>query len=280
MNEKPFSPACERNRDPILAVLRAQFTNRHDVLEVGSGTGQHAVHFAAAMPWLTWQCSDRAEYLPGLRLWLDEAHLANTPPPAELDVAVGPWPAPWLPPPLPLAGEGWGEGARERACGEAHTTRSRGRLPTDARPHPPSGHLAPRPGLRASAQAFLAARAGGSQALLVTPQAGEGNTRFDAAFSANSLHIMGWPEVEAFFAGLGMALADDATLVVYGPFNDGGAFSSDSNRAFDRSLRARDPRMGIRDTEAVDALARAIGLRVVEDVAMPANNRCLVWRRG
>ncbi|HEY5613822.1 MAG TPA: DUF938 domain-containing protein, partial [Lysobacter sp.] len=105
------------------------------------------------------------------------------------------------------------------------------------------------------------------------------SARFDAVFSANSLHIMGWPQVEAFFAGLDTALADDATLVVYGPFNYGGAFSSDSNRAFDASLKARDPRMGIRDFEALDGLARAIGLRLVDDVAMPANNRCLVWTR-
>ena len=211
MSGKPFSPACERNREPILAVLRTHFADRQEVLEIGSGTGQHAVHFAAAMPWLTWRCSDRAGYLPGIRMWLDEARLANTPPPMELDVAVGPWPAP----------------PRKRESEQEHEP-----------------------------------------------------ARFDAAFTANSLHIMGWPEVEALVAGLGTALADDATLVVYGPFNYGGAFSSDSNRAFDASLRARDPRMGIRDLEAVDALARAIGLRLVDDVAMPANNRCLVWRRG
>ena len=205
MMERPFSPACERNREPILAVLREHFANRHEVLEIGSGTGQHAVHFAAAMPWLTWQCSDRAEYLPGIRMWLEEAGLANTPAPVELDVAVGPWPTP----------------LRERE-----------------------------------------------------------SARFDAVFSANSLHIMGWAEVEALFAGLDHALAGNATLLAYGPFNYGGAFSSDSNRVFDASLRARDARMGIRDFEAVDALARAIGLRLVDDVAMPANNRCLVWTRG
>ena len=68
--------------------------------------------------------------------------------------------------------------------------------------------------------------------------------------------------------------------MAYGPFNYGNAFSSDSNRVFDASLRARDPRMGIRDLEAVDALARAAGFAPVDDVAMPANNRCLVWRRG
>ncbi|MGH8026132.1 MAG: DUF938 domain-containing protein [Pseudoxanthomonas sp.] len=198
VTEKPFSPASERNRDPILEVLRAHFAQARNVLEIGSGTGQHAVHFAAAMPWLVWQCSDRADQLPGMRAWLQEAALPNTPPPMELDVAQGPWPA----------------------------------------------------------------------------------RRHDAAFSANTLHIMGWPEVEACFAGLDQALASDATLAVYGPFNYGGEFTSDSNRAFDASLKARDGRMGIRDAAAVDALARSIGLRLVDDVAMPANNRCRVWRRG
>ncbi|HSM10469.1 MAG TPA: DUF938 domain-containing protein, partial [Lysobacter sp.] len=169
-------------------------------------TGQHAVFFAAAMPWLTWQCSDRPDYLPGIRQWLDEAGLANTPAPVELDVARGPWPTPALP-----------------------------RQPDD---------------------------------------------RFDAAYSANTLHIMSWREVEAFFAGLDTALADDAKLAVYGPFNYGGAFTSDSNAAFDASLKARDPAMGIRDFEAVDALARAIGLQLVTDAPMPANNRLLVWHRA
>lgn len=200
MTDKPFSPACQRNREPILAVLREHFVDCRRVLEIGSGTGQHAVHFAAAMPWLTWQCSDRTEYLPGIRMWLDEAALANTPAPVELDVMHAPWP------------------------------------------------FAPR--------------------------------RFDAVFSANTLHIMDWSGVQAFFGGLADVLANDATVVVYGPFNHGGAFSSDSNRDFDASLRARDAGMGIRDFESVDALARAAGLQLLDDVAMPANNRCLVWHGG
>ena len=203
MSELPNAPSCERNRDPILAVLQRHFAERRDVLEIGSGTGQHAVYFAAAMPWLRWQCSDRAENLPGIASWLDHASLPNTPMPVELDVASGPW-----------------------------------------------------PGRRAD---------GG---------------RFDAAFSANTLHIMGWPQVEAFFAGLDGALAGDARLVVYGPFNYGGEYTSDSNREFDGWLKARDPQSAIRDFEAVDALATNIGLRLDEDIAMPANNRCLVWRRG
>jgi SAM-dependent methyltransferase len=207
--DKPFAPACERNRGPILEVLRRHFDGRRRVLEIGSGTGQHAVHFAAAMPWLSWQCSDLGERLPGIRAWLDEAGLPNAPPPLALDLADAGWPR--------------------------------------------------------------ALDAGG-------PGAG-GAARFDAAFSANVLHIVAWPLVESLFAGLDAALADDATLAVYGPFNYRGEYSSASNREFDAWLRARDPASGIRDFEAVDALARAIGFRLVDDVAMPANNRTLVWRR-
>lgn len=93
MNDKPHAPAAERNRGPILQVLRVHFADRTRVLEIGSGTGQHAVHFAAALPQLQWQCSDRAPYLTGIRAWLDDAQLPNTPPPIELDVAHGTWPA-------------------------------------------------------------------------------------------------------------------------------------------------------------------------------------------
>jgi hypothetical protein len=104
--------------------------------------------------------------------------------------------------------------------------------------------------------------------------------RFDAAFSANTLHIMSWAAVGDFFRVLDALLAPAATVVVYGPFNYGGAYTSDSNRAFDGWLKERDPRSGLRDFEAVDALAAAIGLRLADDIAMPANNRCLAWRRG
>lgn len=197
MIDKPVSPSCERNREPILMQLREHFADRRRVLEIGSGTGEHALHFAAAMPWLTWQCSDREENLPGIHAWLNEAALPNAPVPVELDV-TGTW----------------------RFA------------------HP-----------------------------------------FDAAFSANTLHIMSWREVEAFFAGLATALADDARLVVYGPFNYNGAFTSDSNAEFNEWLKARDPNMGIRNFEAVDALARASGLQLHIDTPMPANNRLLVWRR-
>lgn len=197
MSDKPFSAACERNRDSILEVLRVQFADRLRVLEIGSGTGQHAAHFAALLPHLTWQTSDRLQNIPGIRAWLDEAALPNTPAPLSLDVNSGPWPT----------------------------------------------------------------------------------TQFEAVFSANTLHIMAWPEVQQLFARLPQFASADAKLVIYGPFKVAGRFTSDSNEAFDRSLRKADPDMGIRDAEAVDALAEAAGFGSLVDLDMPANNLCRIWER-
>jgi hypothetical protein len=193
---KPHAPSCDRNQGPILEVLRGCFSDRKQVLEVGSGTGQHAVFLAAAMPWLSWQTSDQPENLPGMRMWLDEARLPNVLPPLEL-AAAGPWP----------------------------------------------------------------------------------KGPYDAVFSSNTLHIMSWPDVEQLFAGLDRAMARDAVLAVYGPFNYDGRFTSDSNAQFDVWLKERSAASGIRDFEAVNALAEAIGLQLVADHAMPANNRTLVWKR-
>jgi len=194
---RPHSEACERNKAPILAQLRGCLADAATVLEIGSGTGQHATHFAAALPQLLWQCSDVEANLPALRLAIEDAALGNLPPPLALDVNR-PWPA----------------------------------------------------------------------------------GRYDAVFSANTLHIMGWDDVCALFAALPQALRPQGLLIVYGPFNVGGAFTSESNRQFDAALRAADARRGIRDFEAVDALAQAAGLQLLADVAMPANNRLLTWRLG
>jgi cyclopropane fatty-acyl-phospholipid synthase-like methyltransferase len=177
-------------------VLRDYLAGDQRVLEIGSGTGQHAVYFAAALPRLIWQTSDREENLPGIRTWLDEAALPNTPAPLQLDVA-GAWP----------------------------------------------------------------------------------EATFDAVFSANTLHIMAWPEVQRLFARLPGITRPGATLIIYGPFNYQGHYSSDSNAAFDQWLQARGTHMAIRDAEAVDALAASAGFALVGDIAMPANNRCRVWRR-
>ncbi|MBK1644941.1 methylase [Thiocapsa imhoffii] len=91
--EKPYSQACEENKHPILEVIAPLFRTARRLLEIGSGTGQHAVFFAAHLPHLIWQTSDRSENLPGIHRWLADAELANLPPPLELDV-LGPWPVP------------------------------------------------------------------------------------------------------------------------------------------------------------------------------------------
>jgi hypothetical protein len=184
---KPYSEACERNRAPILAVLKRVFRDSRVVLEIGSGTGQHAAYFAAELARLRWQASDMAEHLEGIRMWGVE--------PIELDVAK-PWPA------------------------------------IDA----------------------------------------------DSVFSANTAHIMSWPQVERMFAGV--ANMDSLRILcLYGPFHYDGRPTSESNARFDAALRSRDPASGIRDFEHVQALAGRCGLAVLEDNAMPANNRLLVFRK-
>ena len=91
--DKPFSQACENNKAPILAQLAPLLAKSTRVLEVGSGTGQHAVHFAPHMPHLRWQTSDRADNLPGINLWLNDHPQDNLPAPLELDVNQPNWPS-------------------------------------------------------------------------------------------------------------------------------------------------------------------------------------------
>src|SRR5262245_17316598 len=188
IDPRPYAEACERNREPILAVLMRVFRNSRSVLEIGSGTGQHAAYFSAQLPHLRWQASDVAEHLPGIRLWRVE--------PIELDVDK-PWPA------------------------------------IDA----------------------------------------------DAAFSANTAHIMSWAQVEHMFQGVARLLPTGGVFALYGPFHYGGRPTSPSNARFDAMLRARDPSGGIRDFEHIVTLAAGYGLAFLEDNAMPANNRLLVFKR-
>jgi SAM-dependent methyltransferase len=191
----PFSEACERNKGPILEVLRTAFASCRAVLEIGAGTGQHAVHFTSHLTHLAWQPTDRTEYLSGLTARIAAEGPGNLRAPVEFDVAR----------PAPLPGN------------------------------------------------------------------------FDAIFSANTLHIMSWPEVEAFFAVAGRVLGPGGTLAVYGPFRYRGRFTTESNAHFDRALRERDPASGIRDFEAVDALAVAQGFVLAADHSMPANNQLIAW---
>ncbi|MEW6118964.1 MAG: DUF938 domain-containing protein [Pseudomonadota bacterium] len=198
MMEKPWAESCEQNRDPILAVLREVFADRSYVLEIGSGTGQHAVYFGAALPHLRWQTGDVPLAHAGIRMWLEEAGLPNVLPPIALDVNQKNW----------------------------------------------------------------------------------RNGRYDGIFSANTLHIMSWPEVGKCFDGIADVLEPGGVLAIYGPFNYEGRYTSESNARFDAWLKARDPASGVRDFEAVDALARERGLVLQQDYAMPANNRTLVWVRA
>ena len=190
---KPFSEASERNREPILALLKSHLSRSRLVLEIGSGTGQHAAYFAPALPHLEWQPSDVAEHLPGIRAWVEG--IGNIRAPIELDVESA-WPA----------------------------------VPADA------------------------------------------------AFSANTCHIMSWRQVEAMFAGLA-AIDSLARFCLYGPFNYEGRPTSESNARFDAMLRARDPLSGLRDAEAIGSLAVAAGFTLLDDAAMPANNRLLRFAR-
>lgn len=91
MFNKPIAEACVRNQQPILEVIEDLFRDKSSVLELGSGTGQHAVYLANAMPWLKWQTSDLLENHQGINMWLEEANLTNILPPIELDVTHSDW---------------------------------------------------------------------------------------------------------------------------------------------------------------------------------------------
>jgi cyclopropane fatty-acyl-phospholipid synthase-like methyltransferase len=190
----PFVEAAEQNKLAIHAVIEPWLQG--EALEIGSGTGQHAVYFAARAPAMTWQTSDLEASLPGIAARIDAAGLANLPPPILLDVR-GAWPA----------------------------------------------------------------------------------RRYDFIFSANSFHIMDRDMVAACIAGVGECLKPGAVFAVYGPFNYGGAYTSDSNASFDRMLRLRDPSSGLKDFEWITQLAGAAGLELLEDAEMPHNNRTLVWKK-
>ena len=193
----PYSQSCENNKAVILEHLQRVFADREQVLELASGTGQHATWFAEHMPWLQWQPSDiprnTAVLEPRCRAYSGQNLCAIK----ALDVTDKPW-------------------------------------PLDV-PH--------------------------------------------ALFTANSLHIMPYIAVEALFDALSEQAQADTCLVVYGPFNYGGEYTSESNARFDQWLLQQHPLSAIRDFEKVDALAQAAGFTLEQDSEMPANNRLLVWRK-
>ncbi len=198
MSNKPYAESCDQNRDVILDVIQPLLVRSRSVLEIGSGTGQHAVYFAVRMPHLVWQCSDREENLPGIRSWLQDAALENTPDPISLDVDGG----------------------------------------------------------------FF--------------------EKIDAevVFSANTVHIMSWPSVQNMFKTIAAILPPGGQFLLYGPFNYGGQYSSESNARFDIWLKGRDQHSGIRNFEDLQDMARQLGLTLSGDFEMPANNRILHWRKN
>ena len=191
-----YSESCERNKAPILEILQQLLPSSGKILEIGSGTGQHIVHFAPHFPLLQWQPSDRDEHLQGLTARVEQEGSPNILSPIKLDVL-----------------EQWPDGC------------------------------------------------------------------FDAAYSANTAHIMGWDAVCATFAGLGACLAPEGLYCLYGPFNQDGSFTAESNREFDRHLRSSDPQMGLRDLEALESLANRNQMVLQEQFSMPANNQILVFRK-
>lgn len=199
---KPYAESCVQNRAPILEVLQRLLVDASHLLEIGSGTGQHAVYFAPELPQLVWQTSDRIEHHAGIRAWLREYPAGNLREPLALDVNDDTW---WE----------------------------------------------------------LQARWG-----------------FDAVFSANTAHIMSESEVQAMFAGVGRLLPSGGCFLLYGPFNLDGRYTAPSNERFDRFLRERDPRMGVRDLGWLTSLGEPAGLQLRDVIDMPADNKILHWVKG
>jgi SAM-dependent methyltransferase len=197
----PTSPAAERNKGPILAVLQRLLPASGQLLEIAAGSGQHAVHMATALPQWQWQASDpAAQTLDGMAQRIAAQPLPNLPPPLRLDVLAEPWPLP-------------------------------------------------------------------------------AETRFDALFCANMLHIAPWACCTALMRGAAQWLRPGGQLITYGPYFVQGEAPAQGNTDFDADLRTRNPAWGIRWLHAVQAEAAAAGLHFIERVAMPANNLVLVFRR-
>lgn len=199
--DKPFSPACENNRDPILALLMPLLADKSSVLEIGSGTGQHAVWFAKNMPQLRWQTSDLQHNHAGINQWLNAYPSPNLLPPIELDM-------------LDTVGSNWPNGG------------------------------------------------------------------FDCIYSANTAHIMPWEAVVNMLAQVGLRLCSNGLFCLYGPMQYQGVIEPQSNRDFDANLQQQASHMGIREFHQINRLAAEAGLVLLDDHAMPANNRLLVWQKA
>jgi len=193
--KKPFSLSADRNKKPIFSELQLELFGNERVLEVASGTGQHACFFAAQLPNLTWQPSELEEQISGIKAWISELNLANILEPIVLDVNAKLW----------------------------------------------------------SIQ------------------------QVDVCYTSNSFHIVSMESIVSIFNGCKQVLSPNGKLIVYGPFKINGEHVSQSNKLFDRQLRASNPDSGVRDLHELDTLAQSAGFSPQRSRKMPANNLLVVW---
>lgn len=196
--EKPFAPSCERNQQVILDELKKIITQKHkNLLEIGTGTGQHAVYMAPHFPDLIWHTSDIKNNHAGIKMWLDEASITNIMYPIEFESGQTPFP--------------------ELDC--------------------------------------------------------------DLVFTVNTLHIMSWRHVQTLVELMGAHLKTGTEVIIYGPFNYNGQFTSPSNEEFDQWLKEKNPESAIRDYETLSKLMVNAGFMPISDIEMPANNRLLHFEK-
>ena len=202
MADKPFAPSAERNREPLRDILKNVLTGSGLLLEIGSGTGQHAAYIAKDFPAYQWQPTDLPEKLDSINDWAIDSDADNILPALALDLALDLNKADW-------------------SVKEA-----------------------------------------------------------DAIVCINTIHIVAWPFVENLFLGAGRILKPGGVMFVYGPYEYSDRPLEPSNAEFDEWLKLRDPNSGIRKFDEVNKLATEAGMILENDVAMPANNRSIWWRKN
>jgi cyclopropane fatty-acyl-phospholipid synthase-like methyltransferase len=197
---KPISEACLRNQGPIAEALKERLPSMARLLEIGSGTGQHAVFCAQALPHIKWQTSDLLGNHEGMLQWIEDAGLDNVLPPLELDV--------------------------DKTLPDFN------------------------------------------------------GMSIDHVFTANTLHYIAWGSVVNMFAKVSALLPKKGLFVIYGPVNVEGQFTSEGNAGLDKWLTTCvNPLAGIKDIADIKQLAKDQGLTLIDNLAMPANNRLLVLQK-
>lgn len=196
--QNKLTTAYDRNKDPILSVLKGIFKNDSlRVLEIGSGSAQHAAYFAKYFKNVLWMTSDKEGQCEVITKKLALEKLPNLRGPLVFEIGKDYFP----------------------------------------------------------------------------------RYTYDIVFTANTFHIMSWKQCKNLMKMLGGSLREGAQVMIYGPFNNNGAFTSESNEQFDSSLKERDPQSGIRSFEDVDKNMQKNGFTLYKDYEMPANNRLLVYTR-